>query len=300
MTVCIAAMAAESKAIVCIADRKLTYPGYGGNSESDSAILKIIDLPGHWCALFSCQNLTFPKRVLDQVESKLTGKTDVSLIEMETAVKQSFETCWWDEIEDHILKPILLTRADFAQRPTTQQPLDRSLVVKLAKEMSEYKQICSIIFCGFEGNTPHIFTASAPLDVDPSDWEGFAIVGEGLETARNQMLWNGYEKDDTLPEVLYEVFNAKVATEVLQTIGYEWNWRILVPGKKPEPLPDEIDKAIDKLWIEHNLSPFSRKSRVKPEQVEKWKKDVKDFTDGVLNPPKNPKRSTSRKSGDQQ
>lgn len=295
MTVCIAALAAKSKAIVCIADRKLTYPGYGGNSESDSAILKIVDLPGNWCALFSCQSLTFPKRVLDDIIAKLSGRDDVTLAGMESTVKKAFETCWWDEIEDHILKPILLTRADFAQRSTNVHPLDRNLVIKLAKEMSEYKQVCSIIFCGFEGDTPHIFVASAPVDIDPSDWEGFAIVGDGLEAARNQMLWNSYDKDDSLAGVLYEVFNAKVATEVLQTIGYEWNWRILVPGKKPEPLPGNVDKAIDRLWIEHNLSPFSPKSRIKPEQIEEWKKEVRSFCERALSPD-SIKRSNSRKS----
>jgi hypothetical protein len=282
MTVCIAAIAAESKAVVCIADRALTYAGYAANSESDSAIAKIVDLPGNWCAMFSCDSLTFPKRVLDSVVAQLLGEARVTLAQMEAAVKLAYETCWWNEIEDHVLKPILLTKNDFVARKSDLLPLDSQLVLKLAKEMSEYKQVCSMIFCGFDGDMPHLFVANTPVDIDPADWEGFAAVGSGLETARNQMLWSRYSKDDSLPSVLYDVFNAKVATEVLQTIGYAWNWRIIVPGKKPEPLPKEVDKFIDKLWAEYSQSPFSEKSRTSQATIEAWRKKVRSFAVTVL------------------
>ena len=103
-----------------------------------------------------------------------------------------------------------------------------------------------------------------------------------METARNQILWSDYNKDDSLQASLYDLFNAKVATEVIQAVGYRWNWRILLAGKPPEPLPDEIDKIIDKLWIEHNLSPFSKKSRTPTETIEEWRKKVISFAASAL------------------
>jgi hypothetical protein len=282
MTICIAAIAAESKAIVCIADRAVTYRGWAANAETDSGISKIIDLPGNWCALFSCESLTFAKRVLDQITQAMSNKPNVTLREMELAAKEAFEYWWWQELEDHILKPVLLKEEDFVARPLNVQPLDSQLVLRLTEQMSEYKQPCSIIFCGFEDETPHLFTVSTPCELDLYDWQGFAVVGAGMETARNQMLWCRYSKDDALHSALYDVFDAKVATEVLQTLGYSWNWRVITPGKKPEPIPKEIDKLIDKLWKEYSQSPFSEKSRVKPETIEEWKKKVRSFAASTL------------------
>jgi len=282
MTVCIAAIAADSKAIVCIADRAVTYAGYAANSESDSGVAKIIDLPGNWCALFSCENLTLPKRILDRIAQALSNKPIVTFQEIETAAREAFNHFWWKELEEQFLTPILLTKDDFWARPTNIQPLDSELILKVTEKMSEHKQYCSIIFCGFEGDTPHLFVVSTPCQVDLYDWQGFAVVGAGIETARNQMLWAQYDQEDSLASVLYDVFNAKVATEVLQALGYAWNWRLIVPGQKPEPLPKDIDKLIDKLWIESNQSPFGEKSRRKPEIIEEWKKKVRAFTAAAL------------------
>ena len=101
--------------------------------------------------------------------------------------------------------------------------------------------------------------------------------------------------------MLYDVFDAKVATEVLQKLGYAWNWRLLVAGKKPEPVPKDIDKLIDRLWIESNRSPFSKKSKIMPATIEEWKKNIRTFAAGTLASAKKERTrpSTSQMSTDQ-
>jgi len=282
MTVCISAITAKSKAIVCIADRALTYAGWGANTETDSGLTKIIDLAGNWCAMFSGDSLTFPKRVLDRVAEQLKTTPKIGLTEMERCVKEAFEFCWWQEVEDQVLKPNLLTRDEYANRPSDKLPLDSDLVMKLAKEMSEYKQNCSMIFCGFDGDTPHIFTAATPCQLDPYDWQGFAVIGGGMEAARNQMIWQEYDKDDSLQSGLYDVFSSKVAAENTQGVGYSWDWRVLVEGKKPRPLPRKIDSLIDKLWIVHNRSPFARKTQKYAAAPKGWERTLRDFETDAL------------------
>lgn len=206
---------------------------------------------------------------------------------MEASAKKAYEEVWWNEVEDQVLKPILLTRRDFAARATDVQPLDSKLVLKLAEEMSNYKQVCSMIFCGFEGNTPHMFVVSTPCQVDPYDWEGFACIGGGLETARNQMLWSDYDKEDSLEATLFDVFNAKVATEVLQGVGIAWDWRVLVSGKKPEPLPSSIDRQIDQLWVLHNRHPFGQKTKDIEGKKEQLGKSISEYAASVIPPQSN-------------
>ncbi len=282
MTICIAAFAAKSRAIVCIADRALTYPGFGTYTETDSGIPKIVDLPGHWCAMFSCDGIAFPKRVLDRVTSHLKSIDTVTRVEIEKSAKQAFNEVWRQEIEDQILKPSLLTIDTYANRPDGMQPLDPALTMKIAKEISEYKQNCSIIFCGYEEALPQMFTVHTPCLVEPNDWEGFSIIGGGTEAARNQLIYQQYDKDDSLQSVLYDVFCAKCATELIQGVGVEWNWKVILPGQKPFALPKKIDDLIDRLWGERTHSPFGPKLSKKEKAPLGWEKTFDEYVDRTL------------------
>jgi hypothetical protein len=282
MTVCIAAFAAKSKAIVCIADRALTYPGYGGNSETDSGIAKIVELPGNWCALFSCDMLTFPRRILDRVKETLSAHEKITRQLVEDVAHEAYTFCWRQELEDRILIPVLLTMDDFTKRSNELQPLDSDLVAKLAQQMSDHRQVCSIIFCGFDGETPHIFLANTPCQIELCDWEGFAVVGGGTEAARNHMLWGEYDKEDSLPSVLYDVFSAKVATEVIQGVGYAWDWMLLTPNSKPREMPKKMDDLIDRVFVTHTHSPFGRKLSKSELAPNDWKKTLEEFAAEVL------------------
>ncbi len=285
MTVCIAAIAAKSRAIVCIADRALTFAGFAASAQTDSGVTKIVDIPGtNWCAMFSGDDLTFPERVLGLVASEISKEKKIQCDRprMESAVKKAFDAQWKTEVEDHILKPKLLSMESLTAEPKDVRLLDTTYLNTLAGEIADYKHNCSMIFCGFDSTGPHIFMASTPSHITPCDWQGFQTIGAGEETARNHLIWSEYEKDDSLPNVLYDVFNAKVATEVLQGIGYAWNWRIIVAGQKPKPLPKRIDNLIDRVWATFNRSPYASKLSKKEKAPNDWKKRLSKFAADLL------------------
>jgi hypothetical protein len=259
MTVCIAAIAAESKAIVCIADRALTFAGAMASAQSDSGVTKVVHIPNtQWCAMFSGDDLTFPERVLGLVAAALTRekRNHCDKAKMESVVKEAFEKCWNTEIEDQILKPKVLKIASFTADPRDARLLDTTYLNVLSEQIADYKHNCSIIFCGFDVSGPHIFCASTPCHIAPCDWQGFQTIGAGEESARNQLIWSEFDKDDSLESVLYDVFNAKVSTEILQGISYAWDWRVIVAGEKPKPLPKRIHALIDCAWNTLNRSPY--------------------------------------------
>jgi hypothetical protein len=285
MTVCIAAIAADSRAIVCIADRALTFTGLSASAQTDSGVTKIIEIPKtNWCAMFSGDDLTFPERVLSLLsgDAEKWKRGECNRATMATSVKKAFEKCWNDEVEDQVLKPNLLSIATFTTEPRDARLLDSKFVNQLAKEIAEYRHNCSMLFCGFDANGPHIFSASTPCRIDPCDWQGFQAIGAGEETARNHLIWSEYAKGDSLQSVLYDVFNAKCATEVLQGIGYEWDWRIIIAGSRPKPLPKRIDNLIDRAWETINRSPFSDKLSKKDRAPIDWKKRLTKFADDLL------------------
>jgi hypothetical protein len=288
MTVCIAAIAAKSKAIVCIADRALTFAGATASAQSDSGVTKIVDIPNtRWCAMFSGDDLTFPERVLGLTESALSTekRNHADRAKMESAVKSAFETQWSNEIEDQILKPKLLTKASFTVPRATRDArlLDTTYLNALSEQIASHAHNCSMIFAGFDDAGPHIFMASTPAcQIVPCDWQGFQTIGAGEESARNQLIWSEYEKEDELGSVLYDVFNAKVSTEILQGISYAWDWRIIVAGQKPRPLPQRIDRLIDRAWMTLNRSPYSIKLPKKERSPRNWHKRMDKFASELL------------------
>jgi hypothetical protein len=173
MTVCIAALAAKSKAIVCIADRALTFAGDKASAQTDSGVTKIIDVAdSHWCAMFSGEDLLFPERVLERVKSELAKykRGQLNRAIMESAVKTAFYEQWQTEVEDRVLKPKLLDRTSLAAENKDVRLLDTTYLNALAEEIAAHKNDCSMIFCGFDSEGPHIFSASAPAgQIAPCD-----------------------------------------------------------------------------------------------------------------------------------
>ena len=89
--------------------------------------------------------------------------------------------------------------------------------------------------------------------------EGYAIIGGGEEASRGRIIWSETERSERLESVIYDLFDAKVAAEIVQSVGYIWDWKILVAGKRPQNVPDKIDTIIDKLWASSNRSPYASK-----------------------------------------
>lgn len=96
------------------------------------------------------------------------------------------------------------------------------------------------------------------------------------------MLWGEYDKEDSLPSVLYDVFSAKVATEVIQGVGYAWDWMLLTPNSEPREMPKKMDDLIDRVFVTHTHSPFGRKHSKSELAPNDWKKTLEDFAAEVL------------------
>src|SRR5579863_839448 len=126
MTICIAALAAKSKAIVCIADRAVTYASStgGASSQSDAGAEKIVELSSTgWIALVA-GNLHFAQKVTDRIIASASSERTLSRLNMQSFAAAAYKECLDDEITSKVLAPNMLTRDDFLRRPTTVQPLD--------------------------------------------------------------------------------------------------------------------------------------------------------------------------------
>ncbi len=274
LTVCIASFAQESRAIVCIADRAVTYPSYGSPVQSDSGMKKIIDIGNTgWCALFSGDS-SFAQQVVAKLTTKAgaAGAAAVDFNWMETNAETIYQECFETLVENKVLRPYLLRRDTFISRSKDLQPLDSQIVSSINSKLQEFEFACQIMFCGFDANGPHLFTVVEPGAAESNDLEGHNAIGIGRETATSRIAWLETESSESLVSVFYDLFDAKVASEIIQGVGYEWDGKIIVRGKPPIEITKPIKKLIDQGWIVSNSMPFGTKPVARDDTPPKtWK-----------------------------
>ena len=258
MTVCVAAFAEKSKAIVCIADRAITYPSYGSPVQSDSGMKKIMDVGDtRWVALFSGDS-SFAQQVVANLATKAKAKGEGAsdFDWMEPNAELAYQECYEQFVEDQVLRPFLLKRETFISRSKDLQPLDSQIVSSVNTKLAEFEFSCQLMFCGFDSNGPHIFTVVEPGAAQWNDLEGYNAIGIGREAATSRIAFLEIKSEDSLPSVFYDLFDAKVASEIIQGVGLEWDGRILVNGKSPIEIQEKAKKLIDQMWMVHNRGPY--------------------------------------------
>ena len=288
MTVCIAAFAEKSQAIVCVADRAITYPSYGSPVQSDSGMKKIIDIGNtRWCALFSGDS-SFAQQVVAKVANKAVGQS-VDFDWMEKNAETIYQECYENLVENKVLRPYLLKRETFISRSKDLQPLDPQIVSAVNSKLQAFEFSCQIMFCGFDSGGPHLFTIVEPGASERNDLEGHNAIGIGRETATSRIAWLETDNSESLVSVFYDLFDAKVASEIIQGVGYEWDGKIIVGGKKPIEIPKPIKKLIDQGWIVTNVIPFATKSIPDDDVPPKnWKSKLTKFCSECLLPEPSP------------
>jgi len=292
LTVCVAALAEESKAIVCIADRAITYPSYGSPVQSDSGIKKIMDVGDtRWCALFS-GDMSFAQQVVTKLAAKAGGArsqgTTLDFAWMGASALSVYQECYEELVQNRILRPFLLTKDTFLNRPKNIQPLDPQYIASINAKLQEFQLSCQLMLCGFDSVGPHIFTVVEPGEVQWNDVEGHNAIGIGKEAATSRIAWLETERSESLSSVFYDMFDAKVASEIIQGVGYEWDGKILVSAKSPIDIPKEYKRLIDQMWITNNRSPYSDPPDDDEIPPKNWKSKLKKFCDKCLSPEPSP------------
>ncbi len=256
MTVCVAAFAEDSKAIVLVADKAVTYGG-PRPIQSDVQLKKILPIGDcGWQALVS-GDPTFAVATINRAAALIqdSGSCEAMMGCLKTGYQESREVA----IVDQILKPNLLTKELYIARPHALLPLPDSYFGDIAEAISKFKAGTSILVCGFDThNAPHIFSVIEPGMVRQHDMTGFHSVGIGDRAALGKFLWLETSRTASLARVLYEAFLAKVEAEIVQGVGYEWDAEILVRGNKAVEVPKKIQKIIEQIFYVAVHSPFAK------------------------------------------
>ncbi len=250
MTVCIAALANESKTIVCCADKAMTYDD---NVQWDSDCDKIIEInpSGTICMAAGDDESIF--RVIRRLGTKpeFGATLEASIGACEAAYQEALQ----DEVEAVFLKPRMLSRADYITGITGGSI--NEYMLSLAKSIDDF-EMCDLILAGFtKDKEPYLLEVTETGQAEDCKNAGSTAIGSGAEKAISRLLWAETKRIHSIERVLWDVFDAKANAEMAVGVGYEWDAAIILPGRVVR-VEEKIKKLIERAWSQHNRSPFDK------------------------------------------
>lgn len=274
MTVCLAAFAENHKAIVCIADKGISY---GDHIQWDSDGTKI--------APINDKGTT----VLFSGGEEATGRVLTSFVahgdELGDDANQTLKKCeeyyaaeMQELIEARLLRPNLLSRTDYLE--AIKAPSLNDHIYSLATKVADFDMSCDVVVCGFDAkNTPFILNI-APPGVGTNFWAtGFHAVGSGWDKAVARLLFSEHKRTHPVHRAVYDVFDAKANAEMSAGVGYEWDAKVLYRNRCIFDFAEDPKKLIEQVWAKCNRSPFEKRTKDDIAQPPRdWKDAFEDIS----------------------
>jgi hypothetical protein len=274
MTVCAAAFAEKSQAIVAVTDKSITY-GTSLPMQSDTAIKKVISVGNSGWHVLIAGSPSFATAVVRETEKLMRTTQHKSCIRdavsMMFCMEQAYKSCWERLAESNVLRRHLLTRPLWRERGKDLQPLSEKLLEKVNADLDKFnKQSNSLLVIGFDHRippSPHIFSIVGTGNPRNHDVEGFQAVGIGSPTAMGRMMFLEVDRDRTLERNLYDVFDAKAISEMVQGVGYASDVYVALPHDRDlVEIPKDIKELMDTVFTWEINSPFER---INPDRKER-------------------------------
>lgn len=275
MTICVGALAARGKSIVCVADKAVSYGDY---IQWDADSTKIIELSKNALACIA-GNGGHIDRVIKRIgQPDWLGK---DLTQTMKHCEEAYQQARQELVEIEYLKPTFLDRDQYVAAVTS---IDLNpQIQELARQIGLFRMDCSILFCGFDSaDRPYLFHLDEPGKAEDMSWNGFHAIGSGWDKAIGRMLFSEWKREHPIERVIYDTFDAKAAAEMAVGVGYEWDSMILMPGKSVE-VPKKTKDLLERIWSAANRSPFHEweKDDLDP-PPRNWKKQLRNFISSIL------------------
>jgi len=277
VTVCIAALAADSKTIVCIADKALSY---GDQIQWDADSSKITTLDNNKSLILMAGSEGPTNRLLRKL-NPLTKEWSGNRIELMQLLEQKFKEAMEEEQEIILLRPQMMTRSEYLNAISGNE-INRYME-ELARQMREFIFDSALLMCGFDtDNQPYIILLDHPGRAIDCSNTGFSAIGTGAEKATSCLLFNEYARSHGVARSLYDCYDAKIFAEMAPGVGYEWEMR-LITAAGAVPLHDQAKPLLDQVWVKYCRSPFEkRKKGDAPNPPKDWELKLRRFVKASL------------------
>lgn len=229
MTVGIGAICEDGKSAVVAADKMVTFGSPMNLQTEPPALKKIIDLTDRVLLVFS-GNTADGEEIINASRPRLTDEIKSSVARIAEIVKESYGRHKQRKAEETILRPLL--GADFSQfqKMVAESPASQILAQVLGT-LVQHNLNTEILVAGIDDAGAHVFAITHPGQLLPLGTTGFGTVGSGGIHAGVRMSMAQHTRSASLVETVYNVYEAKRASEVAPGVGKLTDMAIIRNGK---------------------------------------------------------------------
>lgn len=216
MTVCIGAICDGGKSVVVCADRMLSY-GPPMNLQAESAVRKIFQLTDSCVLLFS-GSVPDGEEICTQTRSAVQAQAHPDIKSIAATAGTVYQRHKMKRAEDTVLRPHL--GIDFASfQQLVAQSATSQVLSQMLGMLSQHNLGLDVMIAGTDADGAHLFLVSHPGNVMPMDTVGSASIGSGGMHGAIKMSLAKHTKDNKLAQTIYDVHEAKVASEIAPGVG---------------------------------------------------------------------------------
>jgi hypothetical protein len=249
--------------------------------KAESRVTKIHKLEAGWWALLSGR-LDFGHTVLEWAQEDYKRYNTPGAERgrsMPECIKLAYQSCRKIEICDKILHPLLLTEEWYQDRARYEVSPNDEFFLRISDRIEKYSAETSIMVCGFDERLlPQIYVIRNPGQQDLWSPEGFGVIGIGDNTARSRLYILKANRDNTIANALYNLYDAKeLCAATIPDIGHESDAFVLVHNRPGHRVADEKMSLIQKLYETHPKSPYDTQSPMPSEdlsEIDAWSRKL--------------------------
>jgi hypothetical protein len=270
VTVGVAAIAENGKAIVGVADRAIAFvrPNQGTVLKRDSAVDKIHVVAPGWIGI-AAGDLGFGWDVL-KIHAP-SDKRQYPQRGMPECVKTGYQRCRMDHMLDAVLRPRMLDK-EWYDEGMRGEFKTADFFASISDLLAAFDPNSTILLFGFENGAPGLYLFTNPGEQHLVSPDGFGIIGIGEDIGRHRMFALGHSPQSSLAEALYDTYDAKeTCAHFVPDIGHAWDAVVLMENRQPVFVPGEIKQVMERLYNQHPRSPFHHADqRADLQQLEEW------------------------------
>ena len=247
MTLCIAALADDRKAIVMAADRMVSTAFI----ESELELSKIMPIDDNWWVMIAADNVAGAFPIIDNIKTLMPQEADCKIDEIVSIVSDCYQQERRNRAEAQFLMPRGFTVASFLAQGKDVLPEITFRELDLA--LSSYNLGVNLLICGFDHQkVAHLFTVDNPGIGSRLDIPGFHAIGSGFYGAQYMMYYRELSSVTPVHEWLYYIYEAKAFGEQAGAVGEETELLIARPDQPIQRIDhDGFHESLDRMWAEY-------------------------------------------------
>lgn len=229
MTVGIGAICEDGRAAVVAADKMVTFGNPMNLQTEPPKLKKIIELTDRTLMVFSGSTAD-GEEIVNGAKPSIAVNPRQPVKDIAEAIKQSYARHKQRRVEDNILRPLL--GADFAQfqNMVAQSPTS-TVLQQILGFIMQHNLNTDLLVAGLDDAGAQVFVVTHPGQLLPLATTGFGAVGSGAVHAGVRMSLAQHTSSASLVETLYNVYEAKRASEVAPGVGKLTDLAVIHGGK---------------------------------------------------------------------